>query len=738
MLLVYSVDAVTIVLLVALLLAAMIRGGYKSRLNRLYAYCVAFVVVWIPALHVSNDINMTIEVATIADFAVFACSLATAVMVLKILGEMTGVKRPHIGWFFYEPVLWGIVLLAATPLVASGVVRQGDTYGVTFGPLVLPYMATLAFVVVMILITFFRGVQTLHGMDLRRFRAVGISAALSTVFVATLSLVLPLLTDNYYVTEFGLVPILFLVVGLYYGAVRHQLFDIKLVAMRTIAYVLSIATMAIIYFGIAYTISIFFFDGKTSADMSMSPINITLAFILALIFQPIKKFFDHWTNRIFYRDQYSTNEFITRLGQVLTSTTQLHKVLERAAKEIETTLKAGGSMFIVYRDHHPDVVVSSRLANHFDAEEHESIRRLSALHGERLLDVADLEHLHTQEARHLHALLVRRNIALVLPLISAEETIGYLLLGEQMGSGYTRRDHAVLEAVADELMIAIQNARSVQVVRDLNTHLEQRVESATKELRESNKKLLELDATKDEFVSMASHQLRTPLTSIKGYLSMVLEGDAGEINPQQKQLLGEAFTSSERMVHLIGDFLNVSRLQTGKFVVDAHPTDLAAITTQEVEGMHQLAASHGAKITYHQPKRFPTLYIDEGKIRQVIMNFIDNAIFYSPDTGTIKVTLTIEDGEAVLRVIDKGMGVPEDVRQKLFTKFFRAENAKTQRPDGTGIGLFLAKKVIDGHGGNLVFESTLGKGSTFGFRLPIAKLSVPPVASLDDAEQKTA
>jgi signal transduction histidine kinase len=241
-----------------------------------------------------------------------------------------------------------------------------------------------------------------------------------------------------------------------------------------------------------------------------------------------------------------------------------------------------------------------------------------------------------------------------------------------------------------------------------------------------------MDATKDEFVSMASHQLRTPLTSVKGYISMVLEGDAGKISDQQRQLLEEAFASSERMVHLIGDFLNVSRLQTGKFVVDRHEVDLVKIVEQEVEGIRQIAASHDIKLSYTHAPRVPTLYLDEGKIRQVVMNFIDNAVYYSSGGTSIKISLDVEDGEVVYRVIDKGMGVPDEVKSHLFTRFFRAENARKQRPDGTGIGLYLAKKIIDGHNGNVVFESVLGKGSTFGFRLPIKKLSTPPTVMVGE------
>jgi signal transduction histidine kinase len=126
------------------------------------------------------------------------------------------------------------------------------------------------------------------------------------------------------------------------------------------------------------------------------------------------------------------------------------------------------------------------------------------------------------------------------------------------------------------------------------------------------------------------------------------------------------------------------------------------------------------KLQYRVPSVFPILYIDEGKIRQVIMNFIDNAIYYSSEETAIKIELAVEGGEAVFKVKDTGIGVPKKEQSHLFTKFFRATNARKQRPDGTGVGLFLAKKVIVAHGGDIVFE---GEGSTFGFRLPIKKLS---------------
>jgi signal transduction histidine kinase len=132
-----------------------------------------------------------------------------------------------------------------------------------------------------------------------------------------------------------------------------------------------------------------------------------------------------------------------------------------------------------------------------------------------------------------------------------------------------------------------------------------------------------------------------------------------------------------------------------------------------------MAAARNIQVTYKGPKHFPELQIDEDKIRQVVMNFIDNAIYYSRPQSTVVVQLKHDEKFASLEVHDHGIGVPKEALDKLFTKFFRADNARRQRPDGTGVGLYLAKRVILGHNGELIMESTEGKGSVFGFRLPI-------------------
>ena len=200
---------------------------------------------------------------------------------------------------------------------------------------------------------------------------------------------------------------------------------------------------------------------------------------------------------------------------------------------------------------------------------------------------------------------------------------------------------------------------------------------------------------------------------------MVIEGDVGEVTPQQNKLLIEAFNSSERMVRLIADFLNVSRLQTGKFIVDKAPIDMKDVVRGEVENLQLMAGSHAMKLRLNVSKQPMPIFADEGKIHQVVMNFIDNAIYYSHAKSTIVINLERVKNDVALTVVDTGIGVPEEEQAKLFTKFFRAGNARKARPDGTGVGLYLARRVITAHSGAIIFSSKEGKGSTFGFRLPI-------------------
>jgi signal transduction histidine kinase len=179
------------------------------------------------------------------------------------------------------------------------------------------------------------------------------------------------------------------------------------------------------------------------------------------------------------------------------------------------------------------------------------------------------------------------------------------------------------------------------------------------------------------------------------------------------------------MVYLIADLLNVSRLKTGKFIIESAPISLADIVQEEVSQLIETAQSRTLTLTYHKPPHFPVLLLDETKTRQVCMNFMDNAIYYTPAGGHIDVQVKDTPKAIEFKVVDDGIGVPKEEQHHLFTKFYRAKNAQRARPDGTGLGLFMAQKVVVAQGGAVIFSSKEGQGSTFGFTFPKDKLQPP-------------
>jgi signal transduction histidine kinase len=300
----------------------------------------------------------------------------------------------------------------------------------------------------------------------------------------------------------------------------------------------------------------------------------------------------------------------------------------------------------------------------------------------------------------------------VVKLMARGRLVGILAIGFNTPTQHLlKTDAELLDRLSEAVGVALDN----RLLFEEN-------QLVLRQLEKSNQKLRELDEAKDDFISMASHQLRTPLTSVKGYMSMVLEGDAGKVSKTQQKLLEQAFTSSQRMVYLIADLLNVSRLKTGKFVIEPTPTNLAEVVEGEINQLKETAKGRNLTLIYKKPTTFPTVQLDETKVRQVIMNFVDNAIYYTPSGGHITAAVKNTPETIEFTVTDDGMGVPKEEQHHLFNKFYRAGNAKKARPDGTGLGLFMAKKVIVAQGGALIFKSQEGKGSTFGFSFAKAHL----------------
>ncbi|MEX0918743.1 MAG: HAMP domain-containing sensor histidine kinase [Candidatus Paceibacterota bacterium] len=269
----------------------------------------------------------------------------------------------------------------------------------------------------------------------------------------------------------------------------------------------------------------------------------------------------------------------------------------------------------------------------------------------------------------------------------------------------------------------------IYLIRSVRREIKQRehIEKLAGELREVNKalfganeKLKELDKQKTEFVSIASHQLRAPLTAIKGYSSMILEGSFGKVPKKIKEKVDIVFESSQKLVRVIEDFLNITRIELGKMKYELTEFDLKNLTEQVLKEYEATAKNQKIKLSFTADKGEYLVYGDSGKIGQVISNVIDNAIKYTP-AGSVKVAVKSGDGKVRIDVTDTGVGLEAEEIEKLFQKFVRADDEGKINVKGTGLGMFVAKQIIEAHQGQIIANSP-GKdqGSTFTLELPDA------------------
>ncbi len=241
------------------------------------------------------------------------------------------------------------------------------------------------------------------------------------------------------------------------------------------------------------------------------------------------------------------------------------------------------------------------------------------------------------------------------------------------------------------------------------------------ELTSANEKLTQLDKMKSEIISIVAHQLRTPLSAIKWTLKMLIDKDVGEINKEQGELLAKGFESNERMIILINDMLAVDRLESGKLKYNFVPVQFEDLVQDMIRSLLTLATKKNIRIEFTAPKEFlPKIKIDPDKMRDVLQNLIDNAIKYTPENGLMSVGVGLEGtNELHFWVKDSGIGIPDEEKGKIFSRFFRANNAIHAATEGSGLGLFIAQSVIKRHSGKVWFDSVLNEGTTFHVLLPL-------------------
>ncbi|MFC1647273.1 ATP-binding protein [Patescibacteria group bacterium] len=304
---------------------------------------------------------------------------------------------------------------------------------------------------------------------------------------------------------------------------------------------------------------------------------------------------------------------------------------------------------------------------------------------------------------------------MVYPINYHGKTKGVLLFNSQRDEEEIKSDEKeLLQVYTNIVCLAVQSYK-----------LEDSIQNTTKKLVETNnqyksinQQLQNLGSLKDEFVTMASHELRTPMTAIRGSLSTILEGYAGDISSEVREFLVAAYNENDRLIRLVNNLLNISRIESGHFEFETGPVNINEVIADVTTNLNSAAIEKNLTLNFIPNSGIPVINSDGDKIHEVLNNIIGNAIKYT-HKGGITVKLDRKDGMIVISIADTGSGIAKEDQDLLFRKFSQIHGNYARTTGGTGLGLYISKKIIEGLKGKIWLDSVIGKGSKFYFSLPI-------------------
>ncbi|HEX7542952.1 MAG TPA: histidine kinase dimerization/phospho-acceptor domain-containing protein, partial [Patescibacteria group bacterium] len=408
-----------------------------------------------------------------------------------------------------------------------------------------------------------------------------------------------------------------------YAIVKHRFLDIRLIIARSISY-----TLLVIFFGIFYSFLFAIFSSFFTIQNIQTKtviISTVLALIMAFSFQTVKKVIEKYTDNLFYKDHYDMNKLLYDLTLIMASTLKFEDLSHQFIRTFISEMKvAKAAIILTFEDKIYDVAHEG-----YEKTPEYAEKGINDLIGQNQLLIFD-----ELAEGEIKQIMRQLSLSVAVNLVSAGQQIGILALGEKLsGDIYSAEDISVIEIIVPELAVAIENSMSYDEISRFNVTLKNEVDEATFNLRQANSKLKELDTLKDEFVSVASHELRTPMTAIKSYLWMALNKSSKTLDPQVKKDITIAYGSTERLLKLVTDMLTISRIEGKRLKLQKEEFNFNEISQQAYDELKISAKEKKILFNFDIPEKPILITGDKEKLREVLQNIIGNALKFTPAKG---------------------------------------------------------------------------------------------------------
>lgn len=595
-----------------------------------------------------------------------------------------------------------VAIISSSPLAFKGVILSNGVHplagpGVAIFGIFSLYFLIRGFVVIY---QKYRQSRSLTRLQIK-YLILAFSLTFGFLFITNFVLVLFNVTQ---LVSIGPVFSLILLGLLTYSIVKHRLLDIRFVLARTVSYSLLLLIMATLYVVSLFAIGHWLMPSEVTTWQIVS--SVGLALMAMYSYQPLKRLLEQRVDRVFFGGVYYTPEEIMQtVSQILATTIDLEELTDKVFNELSETMQLSAVGLLMKSKHFYQNDFN------FSNEEIESI-----FDNRTFLTVAD-----DLDGGKIKELMISHNLAVLVKLTAKDKLIGVLAAGHKKSGDYIGNyDLRVLEIIGPQLAIAIQNSQRYEEIKHFNAKLKIEIKEATISLKKANKKLKALDALKDDFVSVASHELRTPMTAIKSYLWMALDGRGGKLSDKQKYYIGRSYESTERLIKLVNNMLNISRIESGRMSLTFGTVDMIKLASEVAEEVKPRAIESGLTVKV-EGTELPMAVADGDKIREVLINLVGNSLKFTPRNGKITIHFEAKGEEIITAVTDSGTGMTAEDMKHLFQKFgLMAGSYQVNHSSaaGSGLGLYISAQIIHLHGGKIWAESAgIGQGSTFYFSL---------------------